>query len=93
MAAIEARILDNSRFLMDFFLEHHEEYELLTPVTAGRHAGIVTFRPRDGSTEALFDRLTGARVSCALRGGGIRFSPHYHTPREQLTLALQLLQD
>jgi len=93
MTAIEARILDNSRFLMDFFLEHRERYELLTPATASRHAGIVTFRPRDGSTEALFEKLTGARISCALRGGGIRFSPHYHTPREQLTLALQLLQE
>ena len=93
MTAIEARILDNSRFLVDFFLEHRERYELLTPATAGRHASIVTFRPHDGSTEALFDRLTGARVSCALRGGGIRFSPHYHTPREQLTLTLQLLRE
>jgi selenocysteine lyase/cysteine desulfurase len=92
MTAIEARILDNSRFLMDFLLEHREQYELLTPPAAGRHAGIVTFRPRNGAPEALFDRLTGARISCALRGGGIRFSPHYHTPREQLAMALQLLQ-
>ena len=28
---------------------------------------------------------------CALRGGGVRFSPHYYTPRKQLFKALELL--
>ena len=27
---------------------------------------------------------------CALRGGGIRFSPHYYTPDAQLQRAIQL---
>jgi len=30
-------------------------------------------------------------VACALRGGGVRFSPHFYTPRKQLFSALQLL--
>ena len=92
MTAIEARILDNSRFLMDFFLEHREQHALLTPPAAGRHAGIVTFRPRNETPQEIFERLTQSRVSCALRGGGVRFSPHYYTPREQLAGVLALLE-
>ena len=91
MQAIETRIRENSRFLIDFFLEHDAQFELITPAREHRHAGIVTFRPRDESPESLFGRLTGAQVSCALRGGGVRFSPHYYTPRKHLCRALELL--
>ena len=31
--------------------------------------------------EALFRHLQAHGVICALRGGGIRFSPHFYTPR------------
>ena len=31
-----------------------------------------------------FQYLVDKGVLCAPRGGGIRFSPHFHTPREQL---------
>lgn len=89
---IEARILENSRFLIDFFLENQDRFELITPVPAHRHAGIVTFRPRNETPQAIFERLTQSRVSCALRGGGVRFSPHYYTPREQLVGVLALLE-
>jgi selenocysteine lyase/cysteine desulfurase len=93
MTAVETRILENSRFLIDFFLAHGERYELITPAPEHRHAGIVTFCPRDESAESLFSKLTGAQVSCALRGGGVRFSPHYYTPRKHLVRALDLLEE
>ena len=91
MPAIETLVMENSRFLTDFFLSRNGRYELLTPAPEHRHAGIVTFCPRDESPESLFSRLTAARVSCALRGGGVRFSPHYYTPRKHLVKALELL--
>jgi cysteine desulfurase/selenocysteine lyase len=28
---------------------------------------------------------------CAARGGGVRFSPHFYTPREQIDQALSLV--
>jgi hypothetical protein len=28
---------------------------------------------------------------CAMRGGGIRFSPHFYTPFESLDFALQVV--
>ena len=91
MPRIQQRVLDNSRLLIDFFLARRGDFELLTPVEAGRHAGIVTFRPRNESAKSLFERLARANVMCAMRGGGVRFSPHYYTPREQLLQVLELL--
>jgi selenocysteine lyase/cysteine desulfurase len=92
MAYIQHRVLDNSRLLIDFFQARAGDFELITPVEAGRYAGIITFRPRHVSAESLFQRLTRASVMCALRSGGVRFSPHYYTPREQLLQVLGLLE-
>jgi selenocysteine lyase/cysteine desulfurase len=90
--AIEKRVMENSRYLIDYFSGRDDAFQLITPAEAHRHAGIVTFRPLQESTEALHERLRKENVICAMRGGGIRYSPHFHTPREHLDLALQLLQ-
>lgn len=91
MDSVGAQVLDNSRFMFDFFAEHADEFELITPTGAGRHAGIVTFRPRREPAATLFEQLRSQHVMCALRGGGIRFSPHFYTPRKHLFRALELL--
>jgi selenocysteine lyase/cysteine desulfurase len=88
---IAAQVLDNTRFMLEFLAAHGDRYEIITPATPGRHAGIVTFRPLDATPESLFERLRQHNVACALRGGGIRFSPHFYTPRERLHAALRLL--
>lgn len=59
---------------------------IVTP--PGRHAGILTFRPIQGDTEALLQHLQQSGVLCALRGGGIRFSPHFYLPLDALDQAL-----
>jgi len=92
MPVIEKRVTENSRYLIDYFSARDDEFQLITPREEQRHAGIVTFRPRQESTEALHERLRNANVICATRGGGIRFSPHFHTAHEQLDRALELLQ-
>jgi len=69
----------------------HVAGDVITPVETDRYAGIVTFRPLDESVESLFDSLRAAGVACALRGGGVRFSPHYYTPRKKLFAALELV--
>jgi len=92
MATIQQRVLDNTRFMLDFFNRHADRYALLTPQATGQHAGIVTFRPLQETPESLYAMLTAANVACALRGGGIRFSPHFYTPREKLCTALGLLE-
>jgi cysteine desulfurase / selenocysteine lyase len=92
MPAIEKRVTENSRYLIDYFSARGDEFQLLTPAEDRRHAGIVTFRPLREPTGELHERLRNENVICAPRAGGIRFSPHFHTPREQLDRALRLLQ-
>ena len=91
MQTIETQVLENTRFMLDFFSQRPHSYRLLTPQDNTRHAGIVTFRPLHESAESVHLMLTGENVACALRGGGVRFSPHFYTPRKQLFSALQLL--
>jgi cysteine desulfurase/selenocysteine lyase len=88
---IQERILDNSRFLFDFFNDLTGSYRLVTPQAAGRYGGIVTFQPLRQSTASLYERLQRENIICALRGDGIRFSPHFYTTREKLACALALL--
>lgn len=64
---------------------------VVTPTDPRRHAGILTFRPAKGNTESLFRALQQRRVLCALRGGGIRFSPHFYVPIEALDRALAVV--
>ena len=58
---------------------------------ADRRAGIVTFRFDGESTEARYQQLQKNGVICALRGGGIRFSPHFYTPEAVLERTLAIL--
>jgi selenocysteine lyase/cysteine desulfurase len=88
---VARRVLENSQFMLDFLAARGDRYRILTPATPGRYAGIVTFKPLREPVETLFDRLRQHRVACALRGGGVRFSPHFYTPREKLHTALGLL--
>lgn len=91
MQTIEQRVLENSRFMIDFFSQRPDRFQLVTPTAEHRHAGIVTFRPVQEPPESLFEMLGREQVICALRGGGIRFSPHFYTPRKRLFTALELL--
>jgi cysteine desulfurase/selenocysteine lyase len=58
-----------------------------------RRAGIVTFKRPGIDTGALYQHLQANGVICALRGGGIRFSPHFYTPQQILERALSLAAD
>jgi len=92
MEEVETRVLDNSRFLQQQ-LSQLPDVELITPVENNRFAGIVTFRSASKDEELLYQRLHARKLFCAQRAGGIRFSPHFYTPRTRLETALQLLHD
>ena len=66
-------------------------YQLLTPRDPLRRAGIVTFRVPGTEPQRLVAGLLARRVLCAARGGGVRFSPHFYTPFEDLDHAMDLL--
>jgi selenocysteine lyase/cysteine desulfurase len=58
-----------------------------------RRAGIVTFTRPGVDNAALYRHLQANGVVCALRGGGIRFSPHFYTPQTVLDRALTLAEE
>ncbi len=93
MDKIEERVLDNSRYLFEQ-LATTGKVEILNNQQEGRFGGIVTFRPHDmDKLDGLFQHLNDNKVFCAPRGGGIRFSPHFYTPKEQLEKAVELVAD
>jgi selenocysteine lyase/cysteine desulfurase len=63
--------------------------ELVTPRESNRRAGIITFRVPGTSSAELHASLMKRRVLCAQRGGGIRFSPHFHTSVEVIDRAVE----
>ncbi len=92
MPTIEKLVMENSAYLIEQ-LNQRDGYRLITPQEAARHAGIVNFAPLNDTPEALYARLVECNVLCAVRAGGVRFSPHFYTPREKLDQALGLLDD
>jgi len=87
MDRVEACVLKNASTLIARIRQEHK-LELMTP--PDRHAGIVTFRHREADHAGLYRALMQHGVICAPRGGGIRFSPHFYHPPEQLERAVAL---
>ena len=92
MEEVERRLLQNSRFLIEH-LSRVSGLSFLSPTEPGRHAGIVTFKIEGIDCHALQQALMKRGVICAYRGGGIRFSPHFYTPEQTLTTAVEILRD
>lgn len=84
-------VLGNSSYLIENITLLIDQYTLLTPLAADRHAGIVSFRTRHRDVHELHHRLQKAGVICAVRSGALRLSPHCYTPRRCLDQALELL--
>ncbi|HCB42873.1 MAG TPA: aminotransferase [Pseudomonas sp.] len=65
--------------------------KVLSDLRAGRRSGIITFAVDGQDHKALHKALMDRGVVCALRGGGIRWSPHFYTPQSTLESALAQL--
>ena len=64
---------------------------LLTPASADRRAGIITFRLDHEAPSDTHARLHAGGVVCAERGGGVRLAPHFYTDYSVMERALALL--
>jgi len=91
LARVFSGVASNVSYLADNM--DAERFQLLTPREEHRRGGILTLRPLRGEPEALHRRLLKVDVLCACRGGGIRLSPHFYTPRAVLDRALECLRD
>jgi selenocysteine lyase/cysteine desulfurase len=83
-AAIEARV---NRLVE---LIDGAGFELLSPRSPEQRAGILTFRVPGADQQALYQALMRQGLMCASRGGGLRFSPHYYPPDDQLERAIEM---
>lgn len=83
MDKIQQLLLERVQHLIRQFSDI-ENVEILSPTNVSRHAGIFTFRKNNINNETLYQWLVKQGVVCAPRGGGIRFSPHFYTPYNQL---------
>ncbi len=91
MHQVEQQVLDNIQFLINAFA-NRPEFTVLSPQQRNRHAGIVTIAHQSADHDVLYKQLVDSGVVCAPRGGGIRFSPHYYTPRDQLHTLVELVE-
>jgi cysteine desulfurase/selenocysteine lyase len=89
MEQIQRQVLANADHLFDL-IEGDPRLMLKTMRQDGRYAGIVNFTVKNADNDKVFQSLRKQGVVCALRGGGIRFSPHFYTSREQLDRAVAL---
>lgn len=92
MDNIEQAVSQNLNVLIEG-LQGIEGVEIIGASGSERRAGIVTFRHPSVDPGRLHQSLMAANVVCAYRGGGIRFSPHFYTPREKLERAITLTRD
>ena len=89
MEKVEHAVLTNAEALFTL-IKTSSNLECLTDMSAGRYAGIVVFRHKHYPSEHVYRYLMQHRVLCALRGGGVRFSPHFYTPANLLEQAISL---
>jgi cysteine desulfurase/selenocysteine lyase len=90
MAAVETLLFERIDSLRER-IERHAELELLSPAPSALKSGIVVFRHKRIPDPALYHYLMQRQVICALRGAGIRFSPHFHNGLDQIDRALAII--
>lgn len=90
MEKVENLVLERAGHLQTAIAQHPQLLLLSDPHRALK-SGIVVFKHKTISNETLYRHLQANDVVCALRGGGIRFSPHFYNTFEELDRALALI--
>lgn len=71
-------------------VEEHPEVEAVSDTSPERRSGIFCFRPP--SPGAVFQALADAGVTCALREGAIRVSPHLYNDADDVARVVEVLE-
>ena len=82
MSQVEKKVLENVQSLITLF-SSFADISILSPQNPQQHAGIFTFKKQGVDNQKLYQFLVDKGVVCALRGGGIRFSPHFYNDTRQ----------
>jgi len=90
MEQIESKIQQNTLYLMDKIKENSELVLLSNPASK-LQSGIILFKHSTLDINKLYKHLQDNGVVCALRGGGIRFSPHFYHSKDELDHAMLIM--
>ncbi len=66
-------------------------YQVTSPRADHQRAGLVMFQHPTHSNEEVLQALTGANVTAAVRGGKLRFSPHFYNTHDEIARAVDAL--
>ncbi len=87
---VSQAILGKNHYLMEA-LRANGNYDIISPVSEQRRAGILVVNHKTKDNTVLYRYLSENKVYCALRGGNIRFSPHFYTPNNKLDALIELM--
>ena len=87
--AISAQILALSEYAAEKL--DAKGYEVRSPRAEHQRAGLITFRHRALPNESVLKTLEEANVVAAVRGGNLRFSPHFYNTPEEIDQAVEAL--
>jgi len=87
---IENQVIDNASYLASS-LKKIGIVPLLYGCAKENLSGIVTFKHDDA--QKLFEHLATNKVSCAVREGMIRMSPHFYNSKEEIDKAIDVLKN
>ncbi len=90
MNTIEAGVIKNADYL-SAKISAHPDLLLLNDPHAKLKSGIVLFKHTHLNNEQLYKHLQHNNIVCALRGGGIRFSPHFYHTQGELDQAMEII--
>ncbi|MGJ0483287.1 MAG: aminotransferase class V-fold PLP-dependent enzyme [Methylomicrobium sp.] len=90
MESVETLLFERIDYLREH-IERHAGLALLSPAPSMLKSGIVVFRHEKIANPALYQHLMQQKVICALRGAGIRFSPHFYNGLDQIDRALAII--
>lgn len=92
MDKVESLLFERIDLLKEL-IDKNDQLQLIKPASSALKSGIVVFKHKTLSNEALYRDLMQKGVVCALRGAGIRFSPHFYTGLEELAGALAVIDE
>ena len=92
METIESSVIERGDYLKAA-IERNASLMLVSERHGTLKSGIVIFKHRSVPNEKLYKHLQQSGVVCALRGGGIRFSPHFYNSFQEIDDALTLATD
>jgi selenocysteine lyase/cysteine desulfurase len=91
METVEDRVLANTAHLLER-LPGIPGVQMASRAAAARRSGIINITVRDQPAGELHRRLSDAGVTCALRGDGIRLSPHFYQGEQEIERFAKLLE-